>query len=274
MLAAVAAIVAMALSRSGTDVAVLPDSVAVIDPETNLVVADVPVGVRPGEIAADDRSIWVANVGDRTVMQIDMRKRRVVATITPNVDVDALAVGAGSAWIPDVRRGRAVRVDALGAVADSVPLPTSKTTGLQFGTRRAALVSGGSLWVGSSPLAAVLRVDTRKRRVTGRVDVGNDPAGLAVADGAIWVTDGMDNTVDRIVPTDTGAGGVRDTIPLGNGPGPIAAGEAAVWVANTRDGTVSRIDPATASVSRRSRWADSRPGSPVGAGAVWVASGL
>ena len=46
-LAAAAAAVAMALSRPSTDVAVLPDSVAVIDPESGLVVADVPVGVRP-----------------------------------------------------------------------------------------------------------------------------------------------------------------------------------------------------------------------------------
>jgi YVTN family beta-propeller protein len=110
--------------------------------------------------------------------------------------------------------------------------------------------------------------------VTGRVDVGNDPAGLAVADGALWVADGMDNTVDRIVPTDTGAGGVRDTIPLGNGPGPIAAGEGAVWVANTRDGTVSRIDPATASVKEEIPVGQQPSGIAVGAGAVWVANSL
>ena len=48
------------------------------------------------------------------------------------------------------------------------------------GTRRAAALGRGSLWVASAPLAAVLRVDTRTRRVSGRVDVGNDPAGLAV----------------------------------------------------------------------------------------------
>src|SRR3954470_13707468 len=89
-LAAAAPTVAVALSRSSTDIAVLPNSVAVIDPESDLVVADVPVGVRPEEIAADDRFVWVANVADGTVMQIDMRKRRVVATITPDIDVDAL----------------------------------------------------------------------------------------------------------------------------------------------------------------------------------------
>ena len=170
-----------------------------------------------------------------------------MATITPDVGVEALAVGAGSAWIADSRRGRAVRLDAdLGAVADSVPLPTTTETGRQSATRRAAALGRGSLWVASTPLAAVFRVDTGTKRVSARVDVGNDPAGLAVGAGAVWVADSTDNTVSRIVPA--GAGAVTDTIPLGNGPGPIAAGEGAIWVANSRDGTVSRIDPATRSV--------------------------
>jgi YVTN family beta-propeller protein len=270
-LAAVVTVVAVALSQSSPDVAVLPDSVAVIDPESGLVVADVPVGVRPEALAADGRFVWVANVADRTVMQIDMRKRRVVATIAPDVEVDALAVGSGSAWVADSRRGRAVRVDAdLGTVADSVPLPTSTTTGNHSPTRRAAVLGGGSLWVTSAQLAAVLRVDARSRRVTGRVDVGNDPAGLAVADGAVWVADSTDNTVHRIAPT----GAVTDTIPLGNGPGPIAAGESAIWVANSRDDTVARIDPVTRSPEAEIAVGRLPSGIAVGAGSVWVANSL
>ena len=92
--AAVATVgVAVALHRSDADVAVLPNSVAVIDPESGLVVDDVPVGAGPEAIAADERFVWVANAADGTVQQIDMRKRRVVATITPGIGVDALAVG-------------------------------------------------------------------------------------------------------------------------------------------------------------------------------------
>ena len=274
VLAAAVVGVTVAVSRSSDDIAVLPDSVAVIDPESDLVVADVQVGVRPETVVADDGSIWVANVADGTVMQIDMDKRRVVATIAPDeVDVNALAVGDGSAWIADARRGAAVRVDAdLGSVADSVPLPTPDGTGIAFGTRRAAIVSDGSLWVTSSPLAEVLRVDTATKRVTGRIDVGNEPSGLAAADGAIWVADSMDNNVHRIVPT--AAGAVTDTIPLGNGPGPIAAGEGAIWVANMRDGTVSRIDPTTRSAEAEIEVGRQPTGIAVGADAVWVANSL
>ena len=250
----------------------MPDSVAVVDPESGLVVADVPVGAGPEAIAADERFLWVANTADGTVQQIDMRKRRVVATITPGIAVDALAVGAGSAWIADGGNGRAMRVDAkLGDVADSVPLPTTRATGLRSRTGAAAL-GGGSVWVTSTPLAAVFRVDTATKRVSARVSVGNEPAGLAVGAGAVWVADSTDNTVSRIVAA--GAGAVTDTIPLGNGPGPIAAGESAVWVANRRDGTVSRIDPVTRSVKAEIPVGGLPSGIAVGAGAVWVANSL
>ncbi len=272
-LAAVAVVAAaVALHPSHADVAVQPDSVAVIDPDSGGVVADVPVGARPEAVAADKRFVWVANVADRTVQQIDIGKRRVVATITPRIGVDALVAGAGSAWIADSVGGRVLRIDAeLGDVADSVPLPTTTQTGLRTPTAGAAL-DGGSLWLASTPLAAVLRVDTATKRVTGRVSVGNQPAGLAIGAGAVWVADSIDNTVARIVPA--GAGAVTDTIPLGNGAGPIAVGAGAVWVANRRDGTVSRIDPATRSVNTVIPVGQLPSGITVGAGAVWVANSL
>ena len=91
--------------------AVQPNSVAVIDVESNRVVAAVPVGTGPEAVAAHEGSVWVANVADGSVSQIDTSKRRVVANMTPDVDVEGLAVGGGSAWIADSGRGQAVRLD-------------------------------------------------------------------------------------------------------------------------------------------------------------------
>ena len=267
-----AATVAMALNRPDARVAVLPDSVAVIDPESGVVVADVPVGVQPEAVAADERSLWVANVADGTVSQIDISKRRVVASFAPNVGIEALAAGAGGAWIADGGRGRAVRLDAgTGRVADAVRFPTST----EFpGSSGAAAVGLGSLWVANAKLAAVFRIDTGRGRIGARVDVGNDPTGVAVGEGAVWVTDSSDNTVTRIVPVGAGAAAVTDPIPLGNGPGPIAAGEAAIWVANSRDDTVSRINPTTRAVEALIPVGRLPSGIAVGAGAVWVANSL
>ena len=259
---------AVALTSSGTSVAVLANSVAVVDPESGVVVADVPVGIRPEALAADGRSIWVANAADDSVSQIDIAKRRVVATISPGIGVEALAVGAGSAWIADSRRGRVVRVDAdSGTAADSVGFPTA--TGME-GFSGSVALGFGSLWVANGKLAAVYRIDTGRRRVSARVDVGNDPAGVAVGEGAVWVADRTENNVRRLAPADV----VTDTIPLGNGSGPIAAGEGAIWVANSRDGTVSRIDPTTRAVRAEIPVGRLPSGIAAGAGAVWVANSL
>jgi YVTN family beta-propeller protein len=262
--------VAMALSGSGSSVPVFPDSVAVIDPDSNLVVADVPVGVRPEAVAADKRSVWVANAADASVSQIDIGKQRVAATIAPNVGVEALAVGDGSAWIADANRGQVVRLAAdIGTVANSVRFPT---TSLGLRAPSAAALGMDALWVASASSAAVYRIDTASRRLSAKIDVGNEPAGVAVADGAVWVTDDIENNVRRLMPV--GAGAVTDTIPLGNGSGPIAAGEAAIWVVNSRDDTVSRIDPTTRSVEALIKVGRLPTGIAVGAGAVWVANSL
>ena len=53
---------------------------------------------------------------------------------------------------------------------------------------------------GEHPARRRLRVDTATKRVVARVDVGNDPAGLAVGEGAVWVADSTDNTVTGSAP--------------------------------------------------------------------------
>ena len=96
----------------------LPDSVAVIDPDTGRVVDDVSVGARPEALAANARSVWVANVADGTVSQIDTGTRRTEAIIPPaEMGVEGLAVGGGSAWIADSGSGQAVRLDAESGMA-------------------------------------------------------------------------------------------------------------------------------------------------------------
>ena len=179
------------------------------------------------------------------------------------------AVPPGS---PTAAAGQAVRLDAeSGAEAEAMPFPTLNT-GIHSETPNAAAFGHGSLWVASARLAAVFRIDAASRRVRARFDVGNNPTGIAVGAGAVWVTDSNDNTLRRIVAA--GDGVVTDTIPLGNGPGPSQRARDAIWVANSRDGTVTRIDPATRAVEARIAVGRRPSGIAVGAGAVWVANSL
>ena len=55
-----------------------------IDNQTNEVVDSVPVGIRPGPIAAGAGFVWVGNLQDRTLSKIDPRKRAFAGTVTLN----------------------------------------------------------------------------------------------------------------------------------------------------------------------------------------------
>src|SRR5262249_47448767 len=83
-LAAVAGALAvgLVLGLSGTAkaVAVHPNSVAVIDPDTNSVAEDIPVGGYPLALAADSTYVYASNFGDGTISRIRAAKRRYADT--------------------------------------------------------------------------------------------------------------------------------------------------------------------------------------------------
>ena len=58
-----------------------PNSVGVINPNTNRIVAQIPLGTAPTAITYGDGAIWTANTADSTVTRIDPKTRRVVKTI-------------------------------------------------------------------------------------------------------------------------------------------------------------------------------------------------
>ena len=76
-------------------------------PKTNRVVEAVPVGARPGPVAAGFGSVWVGNIDDKTLSRIDLKTRRVVRTIPLGATPSAIAVGAGRR----LGRARAARTD-------------------------------------------------------------------------------------------------------------------------------------------------------------------
>ena len=88
---------------------------------------------------------------------------------------------------------------------------------------------------------AVLSPDGRT--LTKSVPTGTSPGGVAIGEGAIWVTNTGEGTVSRIDPE---SNEVVQTIRVGTAPVGVAVAGGFVWVVNSRDGTVSQIDPRTA----------------------------
>jgi YVTN family beta-propeller protein len=267
--AVIAAIVAASGGGSGSERAT-PNSLAVIDPDSNEVVATVPTGVQPTDVSAGAGSIWVANHGDDTATQVDPRTREVLSTTSPRTGVGGLAAGAGAVWIGAGRGSELVRLDPAFGTAHSIRL-APRPEEFASSPLNPVAVGHGAVWVVRADFA-IARVDAETNDVVAKVPVGNWPSAIASGAGGVWVADDSAHTVIRIDPA--GASSVTATTPVGRGPSAVAVGEGAVWVANTDDNTVARIDPDTAAVSETIQVGRRPTGIAAGGGAVWVANSL
>lgn len=267
-LALVAGLAAFALGRSDTGglSLVQPNNLGVIDPDTNEIVAEVPVGIRPGPVAADDGAVWVGNLDDRTLTRVDSVRRAAAATISLDRRTPTgIAAGAGAVWVAHGPRGQLSRVDPqFNQLAETIDVAAQGAA-----QQGAVAVGAGSVWAayGESTLA---RVDPAQVLVVASSFAGGVPAALVVTRGSVWVANSGDSTVSRFDPTTLEEGPLR-TISVGSRPTGIAYGADAIWVANAGDDTVTRIDPST--YSTRTIPVGGRPVAvAVGAGSVWVAN--
>lgn len=240
--------------------------VGVIDAETNEIVAEIPVGIRPGPVAAGAGFLWVGNVDDRTLTRIDVGQRSTAATFSlDNRTPTGIAVGLGVVWVAHGLRGEVSRVDPqFGQVTRSIPVGS---TAFGFPSGSVAL-GAGSVWVvfGDSTLA---RLDSAGN-VLGRGLAGSQPAGVVVAADSVWVANSGDATVQRFSP-ETFRQDPLQTFNVGRQPSGIVYADGAIWVANAGDDVVTRIDPDTGATALISVGAGPLA-LAYGSGSVWVAS--
>ena len=104
-----------------------PDSLAVVDPGRNRLVAVVPVGSTPRGVAVGG-SVWVANSADGTVSQVDSHTLEVVRTVGIGAQATDIATGAGGVWVATGSDNTLVQMHPrTGAVLATLPLPRRRT---------------------------------------------------------------------------------------------------------------------------------------------------
>ncbi|MEA2271116.1 MAG: hypothetical protein QOC64_3726 [Solirubrobacteraceae bacterium] len=266
------------------------------------VVATIPVGKGPSDVAVAGNVAWVSNYDDGTLTRIDAggrRGRRIRVGDNPL----AVAVGEGTLWVADAfhrldrldpktgRRRSAVRqltgdpediavggggVWLPNGLGDSVTRLDARTGNVSQGSIPVGqapvkvAVAGDSAWVVSEGSKTVTRLDAGTARQIGSpVRVGSSPSGVAVGAGSVWVANTGSNTVTRI---DAKSGKVRGRpIEVGRGPSAVAVGLGHVWVTNADDDSVTRIDVKSGEpVGEPIAVGKSPSAVSVGAGSVWV----
>jgi YVTN family beta-propeller protein len=262
-----AAVAVLATRNSGGGLAgVQANHVGLIDTRTNEIVAELPVGIRPGPVAIGAGSVWVGNLQDRNLTRIDSARRAVTATVSlDDRTPTGIAVGLGGVWVAHGLRGEVSELDPqFGEVTQTVAV-----AGTAFGSPNGAVAVGaGSVWVvfGDSTFA---RLDAGGK-VLGKTLAGTQPAGVVVAAGSVWITNSGDATVQRFSPETFRQEPLR-TFNVGRLPSGITFADGAIWVANTGEGVVTRIDPASGAT--RTIAVGAGPSAlTTGSGAVWVAN--
>jgi DNA-binding beta-propeller fold protein YncE len=173
-----------------------------VSPRTNRVVARVPVGDGPADIAFNGGTAWVVNHRDRVLSAIDLgtnRSRRV--SVLAGDAPERMVWSRGSLWITG-RGTDLLKVD---------PADGSLERTIEIGASGIDVVADGDeLWVPTRSAAVDAsgfpRMDALKRisassgavatvvRATGRVDVH----GLAARQGTVWIADNTNGRLYRV----------------------------------------------------------------------------
>jgi streptogramin lyase len=171
-----------------------------VDPTTAGVVAEIPLPIQLGALAASDDAVWVASAPvpvartSPVVWRIDTATNEIVATINM-ADVVALAHGTGAVWIARGYSGAvgAVRLDpatnAVVATVDAGSVGTSHTQIISVGA--------GAVWLAGQIQGTVLRIDPATNAVAATIDLRSGespgiptftgPYAIAAGSEGVWV---------------------------------------------------------------------------------------
>jgi YVTN family beta-propeller protein len=263
LLAAIGAVAVKLASSGASTVRVAPNEVAAIDTRSDRVVAAIPVGDRPGGIAFGSGSLWVANLDDQTISRIDPGGPRKLGLVRVPGPPTGIAAGPGGLWVVESPGTSSVLVGRVDPVFNT--FGTVTRIGNVDPTGAVAIATqGNSVWVAPST-GLLTRLDGTT--VAGQLDPNASPAGIAIGEGAKWLTDTDANNVVRV-----DSSGLPTPIGVGDAPTGIAVGGDGVWVVDSLDDAVVRIDPDKQSVSETIQVGQSPAGVAFGAGSVWVAN--
>jgi len=248
LVVAAAALVAFVLLRDsgGGLSAISPNSVGVVDPASNELVAEIPVGIDPESVAVGAGAIWVANVEDETVSRIDPATHERGRTIDVGDYPSDVVVSRGTVWVALGALAELTRIDPEQDQA-ATPIP-ALGPGVSCGAPRASLAAGdGAVWF-ACQAADLGRIDIRTgtaRRVGLEAGLLTSPsavlpefADIAFGLGSLWI---VNRAANSVVEVDTATIQRQRDITVGTAPGAIAVGPDSLWVANFEDDTVTRI---------------------------------
>jgi class 3 adenylate cyclase len=151
------------------------------DPATDEQLPDISIqaDVLPNDLAVGKGAVWVT-FPDGRVVELDPETGKVVAQTQLKGFIDEAVLGAGGLWVLDITDGSLIRMDprTLGA---------SDATGFS-GSVLGMAADDERVWLLETSGNDVIPVSANGV-VGDPIPVGDDPSGIAVGLGAVWVCD-------------------------------------------------------------------------------------
>jgi streptogramin lyase len=217
------------------------DHVDKIDLKTNKF-GDPIAGVRKpcGGMASAFGSLWVAACGDGSLLRIDPKTSKIVATISSGAvnTSGSLASTEDSIWMLTDLKTTLSRIDPdQNAAVGEFRVPAGCES----------LTSGEkALWLACPNENKVLRINPETNLVEKEIIVSAQPEALAIGANAVWVLCAKDGKIDRIDPkTNQVSKSINLDVP--GAKGSIAYGDGFVW-ASVVGFPLTRIDPEAGTV--------------------------
>ena len=242
-------------------------------PRTNLNKAGVAERVRvAGDwLAAGEGAIWISD--GREIRRLDPKTGEETGTVAvPDGACEASDVDFGFVWTATCTDPGLAKIDPDSLqVADRVSLriPKSLDGEGSIGT------DAGAVWLvvdgDKCDACAVARVNPSSLKVEEEIPVEEGAAGVRAADGAVWVTNPLEDLVEKIDPNRSK---VVHTEKVGPSPRFLAVGEGAVWILNQTDGSITKIDPESGETTATIQAEMNGAGGDIaaGGGSVWPRS--
>jgi YVTN family beta-propeller protein len=191
-----------------------------------------PVGV-----SSDGTHVWVTNLGENTVSEIEASTGEVINTI----NVGKLPLGVSSdgthVWVTNHTDNTVSEIK----VASGEVIRTINVGRDPFGVSS----DGTHVWIANSAADTVSEIEASSGEVINTIKAGFEPLGVSSDGTDVWVTNGGDNTVSEI---EASSGEVIRTIGVGNEPSGVSSDGTHVWVANAGEDTLSEIEASSGKV--------------------------
>jgi len=198
----VTATIASGAGNAAQSVAANPDSIWLlsdnrttlsrIDPEQNLVVAELRLPAGCNTLTFGESALWVTCPSEDRVLRIDPQTNLVDKRIEVSAQPEALALGEGSIWVLCQKEGKVERIDPkTNKVAKSIDLGVPGAEG--------SIAAGqGSIWVTLAGFP-ITRIDPGTDKVVQQF-WGTGGGAIQFGLGSVWLSNVHEGTLWRLDP--------------------------------------------------------------------------